>query len=222
MPKHDEMGVGKAAPAKRRLVSQAPPPIEHLNGRPYVAPRTNAESDRPSPETPRKIFNASIEFDQAAQQCREVIRKGQNVKGVDQRRWEYETKRWSEVLRPELEHAFTKCRDVGTPADKLADLDKRIKKLDCEWSLVCQFRQNISSKRVPAATVGNETGAIKGLAAHLRCNPHLTRENAHVWCRDHGFVLSARGFQSRVWPSARTEAELDAKAKAGRKPKSSR
>ncbi len=150
MSKPDEMGAAKAAPAKQRLISQAPPPIEHIHGRSYVVP-PNAESDRPSAETRRKISEAEFGIQEADRHCYEAIRKGRNVKGVDQKRWAFEAKRWSEVLRPELKHAFTKCRDVGMPPDKLADLDRRITKLDCEWSLVSQYRDGVSSTDVAAA-----------------------------------------------------------------------
>jgi hypothetical protein len=76
--------------------------------------------------------------------------------------------------------------------------------------------------RVSRATAGDETAAIKALATRLRSSPAMTRGEAASWCGTEGFKLSGRGFQSRVWPSVRTQAGLDAKAPPGRKRKSSR
>lgn len=221
MSKQEETAGAKAAPAKRRLISQAPTPIEPVPRGSYVAP-TNAETDRQLAETLRKISQAEFGFQESERRCYEAIINGRSVNRVDEKRWAHETKRWPEVLRPELEHAFAKCRDVGTPADNLAELDRRIKKLDCEWSLVCNYRQSMSSKRVPVATAGGETAAIKALASHLESNRDLKREDAFDWCRDNGYSLTARGFQTRIWPSARDKAGLDIKAPPGRKRNSSR
>jgi hypothetical protein len=71
-------------------------------------------------------------------------------------------------------------------------------------------------------TAHDETAAIRALTLHLgnlENNQDLTRENAFEWCRANGFSLSARGFQSRVWPKAREDAGLSPRAAPGRKPK---
>ena len=75
---------------------------------------------------------------------------------------------------------------------------------------------------VSGATAGDETAAIKALASQLRSAPGLTRTEAANWCTAAGFKVSERGFQSRVWPRARAQADLQAKALPGRKRKSSR
>jgi hypothetical protein len=77
------------------------------------------------------------------------------------------------------------------------------------------------SHDVSAATARGETAAINALASHLRINRQLTRAGAQSWLRARGFNLSDRGFQSWVWPRAREQAGLEAKAPPGRK-KSSR
>jgi hypothetical protein len=219
MSKQDDVGGAKGAPPRKRVISQAPPPTEPLPRGSYMAP-SNAKSDRPLAETRRKISQAESGFRMAESYCYEAIFDGRR-KDVSKQQWAGSIKpRWSEV-RPQLDQAFNNCRDVGTPTDELSELDGRLKRLDYKWKLVCQSRERASSNPVPVAMAGNETRAIEALKLHLESNPHLGRKDAAIWCRDKGFALTARGFQNRVWPRARTEAKLDAKAKPGRKPKSS-
>jgi len=72
-----------------------------------------------------------------------------------------------------------------------------------------------SSRRTAAA----ESVATRALASQLRDNPDLKRADAKNWCATAGYQLSARGFQSRVWPEARTLAGLPAIGSPGRKRK---
>jgi len=95
----------------------------------------------------------------------------------------------------------------------------------CEWHHLPKSPprfQPQKSQRVLAATAGDETNAIRALASHLRSNRDLQKGEALSWCRIAGFNLTSHGFQNRVWPRARELAGLEAKARAGRKRKSSR
>ena len=108
---------------------------------------------------------AEFSFQEAERHCYEAILKGRAVKTVDQVQWGYETKRWSEVLRPELDAAFAKCERAGIHADKLGELRTRIKKVDTEWRLVCEYRNSIPAK---SAMPAFKTGAPgRPTAAHF-------------------------------------------------------
>jgi hypothetical protein len=95
----------------------------------------------------------------------------------------------------------------------------------CEWHHLPKSPprfQPQKSQRVLAATAGHETAAIRALGSHLRSNRDLKKGEALSWCRIAGFNLSSRRFQNWAWPMARKLADLEARAPAGRKRKSSR
>ena len=73
-----------------------------------------------------------------------------------------------------------------------------------------------------SATARAETDAIKALVPLLKSNPQLKRADAAELCREAGYHFSDRGFQYRVWPAARVQAGLPAKALSGRKRETSR
>jgi hypothetical protein len=68
-------------------------------------------------------------------------------------------------------------------------------------------------------TAGTVSKSVRFMAAELQANNNLTREEALQKCRKKYPELSARSFQSTVWPEARDAAGLSRKAPAGRKPK---
>src|SRR5262249_13055970 len=93
----------------------------------------------------------------------------------------------------------------------------------CEWHHLPQSTplfQPQKSQRVLAATAGDEAAAIRALTSHLRNNPDQKKDEALSWCGVLGFKLTSRGFQNRVWPRAREQAGLKARAPAGPKRKS--
>jgi hypothetical protein len=64
--------------------------------------------------------------------------------------------------------------------------------------------------------------ATRALASEFKRNPNLTRAQVKTWCVEHGYELSDRVFQFRVWPRARAPAGLPENALPGRKKKTSR
>jgi hypothetical protein len=75
------------------------------------------------------------------------------------------------------------------------------------------------SHDISAPTARDENAATAALASHLRINPQLNRAGAQSCLRAQGFKLTGRGFQNRVWPRAREQAGLGAKAPPGKKPR---
>ena len=70
------------------------------------------------------------------------------------------------------------------------------------------------------ATIRDENAAIAMLAELLKHDNDLRRRDALEQCRKHAeYVVSIRGFQSRIWPQARVKAGLPAIAPRGRKRK---
>ena len=88
------------------------------------------------------------------------------------------------------------------------------------WRQTTLSTRQKDSGRVPSKSA-TESVATKALSSRLRDNPDLKRVDAKNWCAAAGYQLSARGFQSRVWPGARKLAGLPAIGSPGRKRKKS-
>ncbi len=63
----------------------------------------------------------------------------------------------------------------------------------------------------------DETAAKRELAEELKKSPEMSRAQARSWCETKGYRVSKRAFLDRIWPNARTTADLPARAPAGRK-----
>ncbi|MBV9548802.1 MAG: hypothetical protein JO256_03915 [Alphaproteobacteria bacterium] len=66
-------------------------------------------------------------------------------------------------------------------------------------------------------TSSAEAQAVKILTERLQGLPNLKRDDAREILKQKNISVSARGFQGRVWPQARTNAGLNPTASAGRK-----
>jgi hypothetical protein len=71
----------------------------------------------------------------------------------------------------------------------------------------------------PARRSVIERYATETLSAKLRLEPDMTKQSARDFLNDQGLVVSRRVFENRVWPAARVEASLPARAAPGRKKK---
>ena len=91
--------------------------------------------------------------------------------------------------------------------------------LELSTAAVIEILCGGKNEEVPSAAIRHETAATKVLATRLKSNPQLTRTGAAAWCKESGYNVSDRGFQNRVWPTARERAGLQPKALPGRKPK---
>jgi hypothetical protein len=146
-------------------ISQAPPPpTETPLRRGSYVPTAKSEPARPSAETMKQ---AEFNFQEAVRHCNDVISKGRNAGAVDQTRWTYETKRFSEIWWPQLEEAFAECERAGMHVDKIRNARTRIKK---DYELVCDYRKSLASG--PMAETASvdpfKTGAPgRPTAAHL-------------------------------------------------------
>ncbi len=85
------------------------------------------------------------------------------------------------------------------------------------WLFMTRASLTAFLKQFSLATAGKETRAISELAKLLKAAPQMKKEAARDALSQ--FHLSSNGFEKRVWPEARMEANLPARAPAGRKPK---
>jgi hypothetical protein len=96
---------------------------------------------------------------------------------------------------------------------------------DSEGTVYYSLHADDSSQKTSAAQsniVADESAATKALAAELKRNLGMSREQASSWCKANKYQISGRGFLNRVWPDARIKAGLPSRASAGRKRKSTR
>jgi hypothetical protein len=96
---------------------------------------------------------------------------------------------------------------------------------DSEGTVYYSLHADDSSQKTSAAQsniVADESAATKALAAELKRNTGMSREQASSWCKANKYQISDRGFLNRVWPEARIKAGLPLRASPGRKRKSTR
>ncbi len=111
---------------------------------------------------------------------------------LDESLWHLE---WIEVCSADVTKVLCGgLRVVPITADALDDLS----------GILSQFEKKEAPEE-PTATVAQESAAVRGLAAHLKTHPQITRASAAEWCKAAGYDLGARPFD-RVWPAARDSA----------------
>ncbi len=120
------------------------------------------ETSNPPPEYSPSLSQV-VEFNAARRECRSIIENGRDLAGVDQLKWEYEAKRWANVVRPRLDQVITDRRKSGAPDEHLAMLARERSIIDNEWKLVCEYREIVADQFSPAgvqskARKAGETG----------------------------------------------------------------
>jgi hypothetical protein len=149
-----------------------------------------AEADNSSSEAPPlSQRQAEHNFNEAARHCYAIIQKGESP-AVDEIRWAYQIRCWSEIARPELDAAFAQCERAGIQADTLRT---RIEKLDTRYRLVCEFRDGIPAKSATPAVDPFKTGAPgRPTVAHLVIAEAKRRiESGEAVLRKDGFTKFA-------------------------------
>jgi hypothetical protein len=101
---------------------------------PNCGPRPDAFS------ADEKFHAACAEFRKVASECNWLLKRGRDFKGVDEKSWAYRHDRWSEILRPKLDQALAKIRELGSVTPDLNDFQALYDNLIREFELVCKHR----------------------------------------------------------------------------------
>jgi len=120
------------------------------------------------------------------------------------------------LLDMDKDAVFANCQIEMVDRDTRRDPRVRRRIPVAHWLFVTRASWKNFAKKNPA-TAGAEDRAIRDLAARLKIDPGMRREDAWTPYKSSG--VSRRGFLNRVWPEARKLANLSAAAKAGAKSK---